>query len=121
MGTKLLRDSTTVLIHGFSRCVLAVLYEAAKAGRNFSVVVTEGRPDAQGLAAAQALRQVGVRGRGPARGPACRQLLAPRPHPHYRAPPVPPIHTRAQSLVPIPSMRLLTGRRVARRFRRACQ
>eukprot|EP00793_Prasinoderma_coloniale_P002503 PRCOL_00001985-RA len=60
MGTKLLRDSTTVLIHGFSRCVLAVLYEAAKAGRNFSVVVTEGRPDAQGLAAAQALRQAGV-------------------------------------------------------------
>lgn len=97
MGTKLLRDSTTVLIHGFSRCVLAVLYEAAKAGRNFSVVVTEGRPDAQGLAAAQALRQVGVRGRGPARGPACRQLLAPRPHPHYRAPPSFPPYTHARS------------------------
>lgn len=61
LGVKLLsQEGTTVLVHGFSRCVLAVLYAAAQQGRNFSVVVTEGRPDVQGIASAQALKQAGV-------------------------------------------------------------
>ena len=37
-----------VLVHGFSRVVLAVLLHAAKQGKYFSVVVTESRPNNAG-------------------------------------------------------------------------
>ena len=38
-----IRDGAVVLVHGYSRVVLAILLHAAKS-KNFSVVVTEGRP-----------------------------------------------------------------------------
>ena len=44
LGRQFIRDEMTILCHGFSRVVLALLVEASKTTR-FSVIVTEGRPE----------------------------------------------------------------------------
>ena len=49
-----------MLTHGHSRVVLALLRRAASKGQQFSVVVTEGRPDGAGLAMARALSESGI-------------------------------------------------------------
>jgi len=59
LGREFVADGGTVLVHGRSRVVLALLAHAAETAR-FSVLVTEGRPDAAGYAAAQELRDAGV-------------------------------------------------------------
>eukprot|EP00884_Botryococcus_braunii_P016301 jgi/Botrbrau1/3354/Bobra.0048s0048.1 len=55
LGARFIRSGSVVLTHGNSRVVLALLRKAASQGIQFSVVVTEGRPDATGLAMAKAL------------------------------------------------------------------
>lgn len=45
LGQRFVREGGVVLVHGFSRVVLALLKEASLAGKHFSVVVTEGRPN----------------------------------------------------------------------------
>lgn len=57
---RFLADGAVVLIHGFSRVVHAVLLHAAQRGKNFSVVVTEGRPNCDGYHAAAELIQAGI-------------------------------------------------------------
>jgi translation initiation factor eIF-2B subunit alpha len=59
-GERFIRPGFTVLCHGHSRVVLAVLRKAAASGRQFSVVVTEGRPDETGLTMARALEDLKV-------------------------------------------------------------
>ena len=44
LGRQFIRDEMTILCHGFSRVVLALLVEASKTTR-FSVILTEGRPE----------------------------------------------------------------------------
>ena len=59
-GHPFLRDGNTVLIHGLSRVALEVIKRAAAAGRNFSVVTTEGGPDGAGQKVADALLPLGI-------------------------------------------------------------
>jgi len=49
-----------VLVHGYSRVVLALLRRVQASANNFSVVVTEGRPDGTGVSMAKALAEMGI-------------------------------------------------------------
>eukprot|EP00898_Chlorokybus_atmophyticus_P000809 jgi/Chlat1/1729/Chrsp13S02162 len=60
LGEHFIRDGNTVLIHGFSRCVLAMLLRAANHGTHFSVICTEGRPDNAGIRSALFLGNAGI-------------------------------------------------------------
>jgi translation initiation factor eIF-2B subunit alpha len=57
---RFIRNNKKILIHGYSRVVLACLVSAAKEGRHFSVVVSEGRPDCAGHVAAAELKEHGI-------------------------------------------------------------
>lgn len=59
-GARFVRSGGTVLTHGYSRAVLALLQRAASGGAHFSAVVTEGRPDGTGQRMAKALDELGV-------------------------------------------------------------
>ncbi|KAF2076200.1 hypothetical protein CYY_002500 [Polysphondylium violaceum] len=48
LADKFIRDGVTILVHGYSRVVLALLLNAAFQGKRFSVIVTESRPDSSG-------------------------------------------------------------------------
>ena len=54
------RDGCCVLIHGYSRVVLAVIRKAHEHGANFSVVCTESRPDSMGFRMAAEINELGV-------------------------------------------------------------
>lgn len=56
-----IREKCTVLVHGFSRVVLAILINAAKQNKQFKVIVTEGRPDGQGYHTAARLLEHGLK------------------------------------------------------------
>ncbi|KAK9840552.1 hypothetical protein WJX81_000785 [Elliptochloris bilobata] len=60
LGAPFIRPGARVLTHGHSRVVLALLRRAVAQGIQFSVVVTEGRPDETGLAMARDLHELGV-------------------------------------------------------------
>ncbi|GBF99985.1 translation initiation factor eIF-2B subunit alpha [Raphidocelis subcapitata] len=60
LGARFVRHGSTLLTHGHSRVVLALLQRAVAQGINFSVVVTEGRPDGTGQSMARALDGLGV-------------------------------------------------------------
>ncbi|GAB4820971.1 hypothetical protein N2152v2_008017 [Parachlorella kessleri] len=60
LGERFVRSGDTVLCHGHSRVVLSVLRRAASAGKQFSVIVTEGRPDETGLIMARLLEELRV-------------------------------------------------------------
>jgi translation initiation factor eIF-2B subunit alpha len=47
-GDRFIRHGCSILVHGLSRVVTAVLRHAVKKGKYFSVVVTEGRPFGSG-------------------------------------------------------------------------
>jgi translation initiation factor eIF-2B subunit alpha len=59
-GARFVRSGGTVLTHGHSRAVLALLQRAAARGAHFSAIVTEGRPDGTGQRMARALDELGV-------------------------------------------------------------
>lgn len=55
------RDNMTVMIVGYSRVVMSVLLHAAKnLNRRFSVIIPEGRPDAEGYRSANELQNAGI-------------------------------------------------------------
>lgn len=60
LGQDFLQDGSTILVHGFSRVVLALLRMAASNGKRFNVVCTEGRPDSAGIEMSKELVAVGV-------------------------------------------------------------
>ena len=57
---RFISDGKVILTHGYSRVVQNVLIHAAQAGKNFSVLVTEGRPNADGYHAAAELLKAGI-------------------------------------------------------------
>ncbi|KAI7843881.1 hypothetical protein COHA_002427 [Chlorella ohadii] len=59
-GERFIRKGSTVLVHGHSRVAIAILRKAAQAGKQFSVIVTEGRPDETGLTMARVLEEMRV-------------------------------------------------------------
>ncbi|KAH9308847.1 hypothetical protein KI387_036758, partial [Taxus chinensis] len=60
LGQDFVRDCSTILVHGFSRVVLALLKMAALNGKHFSVICTEGRPDNTGIEMSKELIAAGV-------------------------------------------------------------
>jgi len=54
------RDGCCVLVHGYSRVVLAVIRIAHEHGGNFSVVCTESRPDSMGFRMAAEINELGI-------------------------------------------------------------
>ncbi|KAL3158854.1 hypothetical protein ABBQ32_011573 [Trebouxia sp. C0010 RCD-2024] len=60
LGAGFVHHDAVVMVHGFSRVALALLHQVANNGVQFSVVVTEGRPDSTGLAMANALSKMKV-------------------------------------------------------------
>lgn len=59
IGHSFVQDNCTVLIHGYSRVVTALLLEAAKS-KQFNIIVTEGRPQCDGSAAAAPFKKAGI-------------------------------------------------------------
>ncbi|GLC44470.1 hypothetical protein PLESTF_000556900 [Pleodorina starrii] len=55
LGSRFIRSNCTVLTHGYSRVVLRLLQQAFSSGLQFSVIVTEGRPDGTGIIMAKKL------------------------------------------------------------------
>ncbi|CAM6087919.1 unnamed protein product [Calypogeia fissa] len=60
LGQEFVYDNSTILTHGFSRVVLALLKLAAQNGKHFSVVCTEGRPDNTGVEMARELSAANI-------------------------------------------------------------
>lgn len=60
LGAGFVRHDAVLMVHGFSRVALALLQQVASNGVQFSVVVTEGRPDGTGLTMANALSKMKV-------------------------------------------------------------
>ncbi|EGC33937.1 translation initiation factor eIF-2B alpha subunit [Dictyostelium purpureum] len=60
LADKFIRDGVTILVHGFSRVVLALLLNAAFQGKRFSVIVTESRPDSSGYKTAARLQAANI-------------------------------------------------------------
>ena len=59
VGHSFVQDGCTVLIHGNSRVVTALLMKAAES-KQFNVVFTDGRPNADGLEAAKVFIDAGI-------------------------------------------------------------
>ncbi|KAH9305634.1 hypothetical protein KI387_010038 [Taxus chinensis] len=60
LGQDFIFDGSNILVHGFSRVVLALLKMASSNGKHFSVFCTEGRPDNTGIKMTKELVAVGV-------------------------------------------------------------
>lgn len=60
LGKDFISDGSTILTHGYSRVVLALLKRAASEGRDFNVICTEGRPDNTGAEMAKELVPAGI-------------------------------------------------------------
>ena len=59
LGQEFIQDGQTVLVHGFSRVVTALLIKAA-VHKHFQIIVLEGRPDAGGARAAKVYNDAGI-------------------------------------------------------------
>jgi translation initiation factor eIF-2B subunit alpha len=60
IGARFVKDGSTVLIHSYSRVVLAVLTRAAEENRRFRVFITESRPNGSGLKSKRVLERHGI-------------------------------------------------------------
>jgi len=60
MFAPFIRNNSVILIHGFSRVVIACCLYAAAKGYHFSVIVTEGRPDCAGYSTCEKLSAAGI-------------------------------------------------------------
>lgn len=60
LGHNFVQDGMVVLTHGRSEVVTGVLTRAAQSNRNFTVMVTEGRPEGSGFKAAERLIEAGI-------------------------------------------------------------
>ncbi|KAJ1651787.1 translation initiation factor eIF-2B subunit alpha [Dispira simplex] len=60
LGVSFIRDNGVVLVHSYSRVVMALLLRAASQGKRFRVYVTESRPTRGGARTTEALRRAGV-------------------------------------------------------------
>jgi translation initiation factor eIF-2B subunit alpha len=60
IGQSFLTDGCTVLIHGYSRVVNALVMKAFSEKKQFSILVTEGRPGTGGVDAAKLFHDAGI-------------------------------------------------------------
>ncbi|KAL0142652.1 hypothetical protein V8B55DRAFT_1596437 [Mucor lusitanicus] len=61
IGAQFVHDNAVVLVQGYSRVIMSVLYYAANVqNKRFKVYVTEGRPNSDGIQAVSALRKNGI-------------------------------------------------------------
>jgi len=60
LGARFIRHGSVVMTHAYSRVVLEVFKKAVAQGAQFSVVITEGRPDETGLQMARALTDLNI-------------------------------------------------------------
>ena len=60
LAVPFFRDDCCVLVHGYSRVVLAVLRRARERGRAFRVVCTESRPDSMGFRMAAEISRLDI-------------------------------------------------------------
>ncbi|KAI8646869.1 hypothetical protein BD408DRAFT_409346 [Parasitella parasitica] len=61
IGAQFVHDNAVVLVQGYSRVIMGVLYHAANVqNKRFKVYVTEGRPNSDGIQAVSALRKNGI-------------------------------------------------------------
>eukprot|EP01038_Epipyxis_sp_PR26KG_P005617 gene5617-7759_t len=59
LGHSFIQDDCTVLIHGHSRVVQAVILKAAES-KQFNLIVTEGRPNGDGVESARLYNEAGI-------------------------------------------------------------
>ena len=59
-GERFVRPGSRILVHGHSRVALSILEKAAVSGQQFSVTVTEGRPDETGFTMAKVLTDLKI-------------------------------------------------------------
>ncbi len=52
LGHSFVQDGSVILTHGYSRVVTTLLLKAADCGKQFRVIVTEGRPTGDGYVCA---------------------------------------------------------------------
>lgn len=60
LALDFVQDGAVIMIHAYSRVVMALLLRAAAANRRFKVLVTEAKPTLKGFKAAGALREHGI-------------------------------------------------------------
>ncbi|BFZ58892.1 translation initiation factor eIF-2B subunit alpha [Savitreella phatthalungensis] len=60
LGAHFIKDDSTILVHSYSRVVLAVLTRAARHNKRFRVYITESRPNGAGLKTKRVLESHGV-------------------------------------------------------------
>ncbi|GAB5033015.1 translation initiation factor eif-2b subunit alpha [Nannochloropsis oceanica] len=60
LGHNFVQDGMVILMHGRSEVVTGVLTRAAQNNKNFTVMITEGRPEGSGFKAAERLTEVGI-------------------------------------------------------------
>ncbi|KAJ1920197.1 translation initiation factor eIF-2B subunit alpha [Tieghemiomyces parasiticus] len=60
LGGPFIRDGSTILVHSYSRVIMALLLRAAANNQRFRVYVTESRPTNSGYRTAARLREAGV-------------------------------------------------------------
>jgi hypothetical protein len=60
VGSRFITHNSTVLVHGYSRVVSALMQRAVLQGAHFSVIVTEGRLEEAGLQWTKELAPMGV-------------------------------------------------------------
>eukprot|EP00935_MAST-01C_sp_MAST-1C-sp1_P000433 g433.t1 len=59
LGHTFIQDGQVILTHGYSRVVAKLILKAAES-RNFTVIVTEGRPDGAGYTTAKTMAEHGI-------------------------------------------------------------
>ncbi|RKP13140.1 eukaryotic initiation factor [Piptocephalis cylindrospora] len=60
LAANFIKDDTTILLHSYSRVILALLEEALRKGKRFSVLVAEASPTCSGKETAKVLKSMGV-------------------------------------------------------------
>ncbi|KAI9303826.1 hypothetical protein BJ944DRAFT_182723 [Cunninghamella echinulata] len=61
IGAQFIHDNAVILVQAYSRVIMAVLNHAANVqNKRFKVYVTEGRPNSEGLQAAEELKAAGI-------------------------------------------------------------
>lgn len=60
LGVQFIHDGAVVLVHSYSRLVIGLLSEAAKANKRFTVYVTQSQPTNSGKWTADKLKELGI-------------------------------------------------------------
>lgn len=61
VGSNLIEDGQTIMMHSFSRSLMSVFEQAQQAGKSFEVICTESQPTRESQAAIHHLSKLGIR------------------------------------------------------------